>query len=353
MGRAKWTTAGIGVALFALAGCGSPVASQSRPSTPPPPGTTSPSPTTPARPPSRPGAPSSVQRVRLHRLSVAIPASWVVGPSTGLSPAGSTLAISGGGGVHLTLQTHDPVAGNFFQLVPQLPKPPGLTANPWNRSPFFTETWAQEHGMLIATVSDLSGSGTLYQVLLRAPADEAVTVEAVLRSMTLPPPATVTQAVHLLLTKPTPGAAPPLATTQAGGAGWLLAGGAPATAQEPWFLFRTTDGGRRWALIAYTTWTAPQTFPDTVGAAGLLFWNAHDGVIVQPADGGAFLIVYRSTDGGRSWRRSTIACPSPPVNTQPPHLARFADGRLTLTARLMDGTRFRVVSTDGGRTWSP
>ncbi|MBX5466009.1 MAG: glycoside hydrolase [Firmicutes bacterium] len=276
----------------------------------------------------------------------------MVGPATGLPPAGSTLAISGSDGVQVTLQFQDPVAGTFFQLVPQLPKPPDLTANPWNRSPFFTETWAQEHGMLIARVSDLSGSGTLYQVLLRAPADAAGTAKAVLHSMTLPPPATVTQAVHLLLTKPTPGAAPPLATTQAGGAGWLLAGGAPAGTQEPWFLFRTTDGGRRWTLLADTTWTASKTFPDTVGVPGLLFWNAHDGVIVQPADAGAFLIVYRSTDGGRSWRRSTIACPSPPVNTQPPHLARFADGRLILTAQLMDGMRFQVVSTDGGRTWN-
>lgn len=292
--------------------------------------------------------------LQLGHIRLMLPPGWKrQSPKAGPLGSQSLTATSANGG-RLTLHQLALKGSNIYQLLPQLPKPSGLTQNAWNSRPYFTESSTEISGVIHFQMTDLTASGVEDVVTLQVSSQDASTVAAIQRSLKVPEPATIKDAVHLLLTKSQPGVGLPLASAQAGqGRGWLLAGGPPATAQEGWFLFHTQNGGKTWSIEAETTWSAPfKTFPDTVGTPAMRFWNAKDGLIAMPSYASAGLFVYRTTDGGTSWTESQLATPGQPNNGKAPQITLNADGRMTLNATLYSGKTVQFTSTNGGATWN-
>ena len=293
-------------------------------------------------------------RIRLGQLTLMLPAGWTRHAETTLRPGSESLQATSADGGRITLHQLVPTGSNIYQLLPQLPKPSGLTKNAWNASPYFTETRTHVDGVIQFQMTDLTASGTEDVVTLQVPSQESAAVDYIQRSLQVPPPATVKAAVHLLLTKSHPGNGLPLATTQAvPDDSWLLAGGPPATAQEGWFLFHSQNGGKTWRLEADTSWSAPfKTFLDSVGIPSILFWNAKDGLIAMPSFASDALLVYRTADGGTTWTETRLSSPGQPNNGKAPEITRDADGRLTIQVTLYSGKTVQFTSINGGATWT-
>ncbi len=110
-------------------------------------------------------------------------------------------------------------------------------------------------------------------------------------------------------------------------------------------LFKTTDGGRSWALLL--------TNPDEKGFFdAIAFWDADHGLIMGDPVDGQFVIL-RTEDGGKTWQRQ----PAPPAL---PGEGAFAASGSCLIAGGRGGAWFatggkgaaRVFrSTDQGRSW--
>lgn len=308
------------------------------------------------------GTSRAATRIRLGRLGLTLPAGWTRTPGAVLSPGTKSVRATGANGARVTLQKIRPTRSNLFLLLPQLPKPAGLTSNAWNRRPYFTESRTVIDGVIQFQMTDLTASGTEYVVTLQAPSQAPAVVDSIERSTHVPPPATVKDAVHLLLTNSHPGTGLPLAMAQAvPDDSWVLAGGQPATAQEGWFLFHSQNGGKTWRVEADTTWSAPfKTFPNSVGTPAMLFWNAKDGLIAMPSYAASDLLVYRTQDGGTSWTKIQVASPGQLNVGKAPEITRQADGQLTITASLYSrnpvhqysGKTVQFVSNDGGGTWA-
>lgn len=298
---------------------------------------------------------TTAMRLGLGEVSVMLPAGWTRDAGTKPEPGSKSVEATSSNGASITLSQLAPTRSNVFQLLPQLPKPTGLTKAAWNKLPYFSESRTQLDGVIQWQMTDLTPSGVEDVVSLQMPTADSAVVDQIQRSLRVPRPATVTQAVHLLLTLPNPGDSLPRAMAQADSRdNWVLVGGSPATAQEGWFLFRTENVGATWQLIGDTTWSAPfKTFPDSVGVPAMLFWNARDGIIVMPSFASNDLFVYRSTDGGTSWTESQLKTAGEPNNGKAPEIVRAADGRLTVSAVLYSGTTVQFVSTNGGVTWNP
>lgn len=292
--------------------------------------------------------------LQLGPMRLMLPSGWTRQPVKADPLASQSVTATSANGGRITLRQLGLKGSNIYQLLPQLPKPSGLTQNPWNARPYFSESRTTVSGVIQFQMTDLTASGVADVVTLQVPSQDASTVDAIQRSLKVPEPATIKEAVHLLLAKANPGVGLPLASAQAGqGSGWLLAGGPPATAQEGWFLFHTQNSGKTWRIEAETTWSAPfKPFPDSVGTPSMLFWNAKDGLIAMPSYASAGLFVYRTTDGGTSWTERQLATPGQPNNGKVPQITRYAGGRLTLKATLYSGKTVQFTSTDGGATWN-
>jgi hypothetical protein len=292
----------------------------------------------------------------LGNLSLTLPAGWLR-PSTTAPQAGTqTVKASSSAGATLTITRQAPSGPHAQQLLPGLPKPPGLTANTFNRSPYFAETRTTADGVVQFQLWDLTASGHQYYLNLEAPEPDAAAANQIMASLRIPAPATVADAVHLLLAHSAPKSGVPMARAQVGPDNtdaWLLAGGSPATAQEGWFLFHTVDGGKDWRLEADTTWSAPfKIFPNSVGMPSMRFWNENQGLIAMPSYAASRLIIYRTDDGGATWQSTTIACSSQPNIGKAPTITRSANGRLTITATLYSGQVVHFSSVNGGATWT-
>ena len=354
--RGLWVV-GVFSGSLALTGCGVSGHEAKAPSTHSPVASAK-SLTSPRRQVTRSAAPSkppdNTVEVKLGRLVASIPKTWIVQAPTATSPWNKEIKATHAG-VTMALFRDLPSTANVYQLLPQEPKPAGLTETSWNDRPFFTEDIRSGASDVDAAVGNMTVAGTDYSVIITAPPKDSKVVRALVRALKLPQPATVTQDVHLLMTKPTPQAGMPLATTQAGASsGWVLAGGQPATAQEPFFLYRTRDSGKRWVLLKYTDFSAtpPEVFPDTVGTPAMLFWSAQDGLIVQPSFAGPRLRVYRTVNGGNTWTMVQVECPALPDVGQAPEISRLASGVMTLKVHLAAGQVFQVESRNNGQNWT-
>jgi photosystem II stability/assembly factor-like uncharacterized protein len=121
--------------------------------------------------------------------------------------------------------------------------------------------------------------------------------------------------------------------------GWIEAETGGATGNDLELLFRTTDGGKSWTAVASTgSGNTPPTFPFFGHKSGLVFVNASTGWAT--ADG-----VYVTHDGGVTWQRQTL--PNPPdMSFALPTFFNDHDGFLPDDSQLF-------VTHDSGTTWQP
>lgn len=108
-------------------------------------------------------------------------------------------------------------------LLPQVPKNTvALTHDSLNQSPFFTETIQSTGQTAYATIDELSATGNYYNIQLQVPQSAMGDLRGALRTLTLPPVATVTDAVDLIERRVTSG--PQLWTANSSGQAPLTTG---------------------------------------------------------------------------------------------------------------------------------
>jgi photosystem II stability/assembly factor-like uncharacterized protein len=120
--------------------------------------------------------------------------------------------------------------------------------------------------------------------------------------------------------------------------GYAICGGQPATNLQEKELFRTTDAGRSWRLVARVAHDRPGGLPLVGFAAALAFPSARVGYLSTDRGG-----ISRTTDGGRSWRTALFT-----DDAFDPADSSWLDARRGYAALLDSGL---VATTDGGRTW--
>ena len=104
-------------------------------------------------------------------------------------------------------------------------------------------------------------------------------------------------------------------------------------------IFKTTDGGRSWAVVFSDTTRG--TFFDAIS-----FWDRNRGVAVSDPVNGRFVVVV-TDDGGQTWRRPT-ATGMPQAR---PGEAAFAAGGAALTIQPPAHIWFVTGGTPGGRVF--
>lgn len=266
-------------------------------------------------------------------ISIRVPKSWHLGQQVAVFESPSTGLDAG-------------------FLVPEVPKNSvALTHDPRNQSPYFTETIEIAGQTAFGDIDEVSAAGNYYHVQLQVPKSAMAALRQALRTVTLPPVATVTQAVHLAELRARIGAQLWLTTAAAANTQWVLEGGAVATAQQPFYLFRTSDGGKHWCLINYTS-TPPHIFPDVAGTPHMLFWSARDGVMAEVTGWSHDVWIYGTRDGGQTWALQKVALPSQPNAQKTLKMAWAKSGILTISVPLQSGTTCQLTSQDSGRTWT-
>lgn len=255
-------------------------------------------------------------------------------------------------GKQVTVSESPAIGLNAELLVPQVPKNmTALTHDPRNRSPYFTETIATADHTAYGAIDELSAAGDYYNIRLQVPQSAVDALRRALRTVNLPPVATVTQAVHLAERRTAIGAQLWLTKAAVANNQWVLEGGAVATAQQPFYLFQTSDGANQWFLINYTS-TPPHIFPDLVGTPHMLFWSARDGIIAEVTEWSHAVWVYRTRDGGQTWALQKVTLPSQPNAQKTLKMAWSTNGSLTISVPLQSGTTYQMTSQDSGKTWT-
>lgn len=121
-------------------------------------------------------------------------------------------------------------------------------------------------------------------------------------------------------------------------------------------LFATSNGGATWRLVGRSPFAGPITFTTAREGFGVSVPTRWVGPDATPVGAG---VLYRTTDGGRSWRRVELA--PPPADAGLPAVADSAwffgprDGVVPVRYRdPRSGAQHLVVyaTTDGGRSWS-
>jgi len=138
--------------------------------------------------------------------------------------------------------------------------------------------------------------------------------------------------------------------------GWVLAsfggGGAGSQAVD---LFRTTDGGLTWSIVARAG-GPPDNIPVVGQKSGMGWVSATTGWItgsIAAAQNNVWL--YRTQDGGVSWQLQSLPLPSlqAVVTTLSPDFFSATEGVLPVTFFNAQGMSFAVYAThDGGATWN-
>ena len=189
-------------------------------------------------------------------------------------------------------------------------------------SPFFSESISTSPSSAQLSLGELSVSGDFYYVSVMVPLDELATLRQVVSQMTVPPVATAADAVRFLTEQAARGKHWELVSSNVGPDEWLLAQGEPTAGQQPFALFNSTDSGTTWSVDRVSQFKGK--FLGVEGLAAMLFWTQNDGVIAELSGWVNALLVYRSTDGGKTWSSQRMAIPGSPSGLTAPTITRSA-----------------------------
>ena len=184
--------------------------------------------------------------IHLWHMSVTVPVGWKL-TERSVSFGKTTWTIQGpSGSATITSLPLNP-GSNSWQLLPIQPGNGG--AIPAHASPYMSRSIAYSgHQETVSLLTD-DGTGDTLTVNLDNHVANSSAMQRILTRWTHPPVMTVTEAVtkieHLRNWYGIGGYSLSFPTAERG---WLLAAGPPATAQDSWYLFHTTTGGRAWHL---------------------------------------------------------------------------------------------------------
>ena len=139
--------------------------------------------------------------------------------------------------------------------------------------------------------------------------------------------------------------------------GWLLESLGAAMQQNPVRLYRTSDGGLRWSLIAKTARMPGEPsgrsgLPEYCDKDGLAFRTALTGWITGACNGLADAILVTS-DGGAHWKTEPVPVPATMCEQAGCEVPapQFAGGSTFLQVNAYPAAAYLLVSSDAGQPW--
>lgn len=133
--------------------------------------------------------------------------------------------------------------------------------------------------------------------------------------------------------------------------GWVLSSfGGGAAGSQAVDLFRSSDGGQTWNIVA----RAPGAFPFHGIKSGMSWISPTTGWVTGFIAIPNTALLYRTQDAGVSWQQQSLPLPSLQggITTQPPVFFSATEGLLPVTFASAQGQNLVVYAThDGGNTW--
>jgi photosystem II stability/assembly factor-like uncharacterized protein len=137
--------------------------------------------------------------------------------------------------------------------------------------------------------------------------------------------------------------------------GWWLAGTEASMGAQSVDLYNTSDGGASWTLVDRTAPDSPGSLPRVGFKTGITFRDASTGWVGAYTYQPDLVWLYRTNDGGRTWRQQMVTLPDTfkgqTIRTSAPHFFSATEGVLPVTAADTFDTVF-FQTRDGGETWT-
>ena len=142
--------------------------------------------------------------------------------------------------------------------------------------------------------------------------------------------------------------------------GWIEGQFGVASGSEAVVIYRTTDGGRTWTKVSSAgpdvDPNAPGILPFSGDKSGLSFVDASTGWATGTEPANSFSWLYVTHDAGRTWQHQTLPIPAgilpAQVETDPPTFFTAHEGILPVRLVTEQGTLlYLYVTHDGGTTW--
>jgi photosystem II stability/assembly factor-like uncharacterized protein len=138
--------------------------------------------------------------------------------------------------------------------------------------------------------------------------------------------------------------------------GWWLAPMGVAMGSEEVEVRTSTDGWRSWTLVGKSESDVPGALARRGIKTGISFRDASNGWVTALTYQPGFIYLYRTSDGGHTWRLQDLAAPAAfkdqQIRANPPRFFTAKDGILPVTGMDRWDTVF-YATHDGGETWAP